>query len=338
MFAFPALIADIGGTNARFALVTKAGERPTGTVRLRTGDFADLTEAVRAALSEGDLPRPASVLVAAAGPVADRRCRLTNAGSPGRRFLIDGPATLADLGLGDGLLLNDFEALSVALPALGPADMLTAGGGVFVAGAPRVVVGAGTGLGVGALVRSDGRWLPLASEGGHVSLALDGLAARGLRQALGPESARLSAEDLLSGRGLARLAAAAAERLRIEIAPRSAEAVTQQALARSDATAVEAVEAMLELAGAFAGDAALMFGATGGVYVAGGILPRFADRFRESRFREAFEAKTPMRDYLGGIGTALVTADDAALVGLAALVASPADYALDYAARRWAAG
>jgi glucokinase len=333
-FPGPVLVADIGGTNARFAALPEGGGRPSAAVRLRTGDYGTLAQAVGAAVTRG-LPQPRSLLVAAAGPLAGRTCRLTNAGAPGRPLLLDGPDTLRALDLADGLLLNDFEALALALPSLGADDVLVVGGGAFRASAPRVVVGAGTGLGVAALLPTPAGPLPVASEGGHAALSLDGLAAAALRGTLAAGGSRLSAEDLLSGRGLARLADSVVRSRHLELPFRTPEVVTTQALARAEPTAVQAVELFLELLGAFAADAALMFCATGGVYVGGGIAPRFAGWLRDSRFRQAFEARPPAQTLLAGIGTALVTTEDAALLGLAALAAAPGRFAFDVEGRRW---
>jgi glucokinase len=327
----PCLVADVGGTNARFALAAEPGAPPSPMLRLPTGGRADFAETVRQALTEGGWAHPKSFLIAAAGPVAGRTVTLTNAATPDGELSIDGPRLADALGLEQGLLFNDFEALSLSLPFLRHGDLLRLGGGSPVAGAPLLVVGPGTGLGVGALITVGGRLLPIASEGGHVSLGPD----TDEDFALWPHLPRGtgSAEDLISGRGLTAVHAGVAALRGVPAGFVAAAAVADAA--GQDPVARASVETFLRLLGRLAGDMALTFCAAGGVFIGGGIAPRLSGFMREGGFRRAFESQGPQNEYLRAVPTTLITSGSAALTGLAAVAAAPQRFALDYAGRFW---
>ncbi len=328
----PCLVADVGGTNARFAIVATPDAPPSPMLRLPTGRHGEFADTVREAIREGGFPRPRCLLMAAAGPVAERAVTLTNSTTPDGRLAIDGPRLAAALALEQGLLLNDFEALSLSLPFLAQADLLPIGGGVAVPGGTVLVVGPGTGLGVGALLAGEGRLTPVASEGGHVGLGPE--TAEDLKLWTHLTDGRIAAEDIISGRGLARLHAGLAAMR--GGAPAFADAAALTAAAQAgDPAATETVDTFVRLLGRFAGDMALAFAATGGVFIGGGIAPRFRAAMAAGGFRAAFEAKGPQSDYLQAIPTTLVTADSAALCGLAAVAAEPQRFVLDYASRFW---
>jgi glucokinase len=231
LIPFPVLVADIGGTNIRFAWLDKPGDRPTSVLRLLTADHGDIVGAASPAIAHFG-GRPASLLVAAAGAVDGRQCLLTNASSPGGRFVIDGRQALISLDLAEGILFNDFEALSLSLAVLPEGATMPLGSAMRDPNGPRLVVGPGTGLGVGGLIEAGGRLLPLPSEGGHTALVLPGLADQLALAGLTDARGRLSAEDILSGRGLLRLASA----MRGKNYATGAE-VTEAALGPHDATA-----------------------------------------------------------------------------------------------------
>ncbi|MFZ4534470.1 MAG: glucokinase, partial [Alsobacter sp.] len=196
----PLLVGDIGGTNARFALVATPGG-PVGPVwRTRTVDAPGPAEAIARL---GASPR--TVVLCTAGPVADRRCHLTNA-----HWVVDGPALAAALNLAQGLLLNDFEALALSLPALEDGANTLIGPELAPGGGPRLVLGPGTGLGVGALVEAGGRLAALASEAAHLDFAAHDMDAAVLARTARVDG-RLTAEAVLSGPGLLRLHTARCE-------------------------------------------------------------------------------------------------------------------------------
>src|SRR5271166_6813106 len=161
-FPFPVLVCDTGGTNSRFTLFNEPGARLGEIVHLRTDDYPGLPEAIEAAAPRLG-PRPRSVIACGAGPVAGRTLKLTNA-----PWLMDGPETARRAGLGQGLLLNDFEAQALMLPAI-PQDWSRPIGPLAFGGrGPQVILGPGTGLGIAGLIEIEGRYSPISSEGGHI--------------------------------------------------------------------------------------------------------------------------------------------------------------------------
>ncbi len=208
VFPYPCLVADVGGTNARFASVESRVSPLSPAIHLQTGLHEEFAETVEVAIAAGGFARPRSLLLAAAGVVEGHSVALTNAITLKGLLCLDGRHLANRLGLEQGLLLNDFEALSLSLPFL-PADGLQSlGGGQAITDAPRIVIGPGTGLGVGALVPQGERFFALASEGGHVGIGPVTPADFALWPFLGKNQSggdRLSGDDILSGRGLTRL-------------------------------------------------------------------------------------------------------------------------------------
>jgi glucokinase len=308
------LLGDIGGTYARFAL---ANERFMGTpwsteVRSR----ASAVDALRAflAIGHGDEPIEGALL-AAAGPVEGGRCKLTNAD-----WLLD------EEEIGQALLLpwvrivNDLEATAAGLPDLEVAHSRPIGpGGRAVPGAPIAIVAPGTGLGMACVVVGPRGRTVVTSEGGHASLAsmddnYDGIIAN-LRRRYG----RVSAERVLSGAGLANLHQALAELDGTTSPRRTPSEVTAAAFDGTSPTCRAAIDAFCAFLGAVAGDVALTFGARGGVYIGGGIAPRFVDHLARSGFREQFSAKGRLRPYLERIPTKVILHPTPAFTGLMSL-------------------
>lgn len=328
MFPFPALLADIGGTNARFWCLAGPDAPPSAMVRLETGAYPAFADAVAAALAVGGFPRPRSLLVGAAGPVRGRSVTLTNAA-----WQIEGASLAARLGLDQGILLNDFETLALALPALQPSDLRRIGAVPPQPGL-KLVIGPGTGLGVGALALAGDRYLPMPSEGGHIGFFAETAEDQALWRRLGLGETRVQAEMLLAGPGLPRLhgalggagAATAAE-------------ITGAALDGGDTLARATIRLWLRLIARFAGDMALTFMATGGVYLAGGILPRVAGLIEPQAFRTEFEHNAAHAACLAGMPVHLIVAEEPAMIGLAALARAlaraPTRYLIEYPGRLW---
>jgi glucokinase len=334
LFPYPCLVADVGGTNARFALAEKPGSELSTPIRLPTGVHHDFADTVHEAIKLGGFCQPRSFLLAAAGAIEDRRLTLSNAVSIQGMLSVDGPSLLRQLDLEQGILLNDFEALSLSLPFLPEQGILSIGTGEAIAGLPQIVVGAGTGLGVGALMQHRGRYLPIASEGGHTALGPETQNDQALWPLLG--TGRLSGDDLLSGRGLSKLYGALAKLAGAKMLDAAPAAISSRALAGSEALASQTIDRFLGLLGRFAGDMAITFGAKGGVFIAGGIAPRFATRITASPFRAEFEAKALHQGYMEKIATNLITTADPALFGLSQLAQTPEAFGLDYKNRCWA--
>jgi glucokinase len=335
LFPYPCLLADVGGTNARFAMVETPGGPMSPMLRLESGGDADFAVTVRRALETGGFPAPRSFLLAVAGPVHDRRAVLTNAATSRGALVIDGLSLTGRLGLEQGLLLNDFEALCLALPFLEADGLMPLGAGDPASGGAMAVVGPGTGLGVGALLRHGAVWLPVASEGGHVGIGPESTEDVALWPHLG--DGLISGEDLLSGRGLTRLYRAVASMRSSAVLDDEPAAITARALAGQDRLAIETMELFFRLLARFASDMALVFGATGGIFIGGGIAPRFRDWawLASGAFAAAVRDRGRASGYLAHIPIQLITAPDAALQGLAAVAANPDGFALDFDQRCW---
>ena len=306
-----ALLADIGGTNARFTLVSGTEIQPITC--LAVDDHPDIASALRAFLgpTQGKAA-PRAAALACAGPVIGERVELTNSD-----WRVDCRELRQAFGFEDVILINDFAAVAWALPRLTAADLLPVGGGQATAGAPSVVIGPGTGLGVAAFIPTDAGGHALVGEGGHVTMpAVDDreTAVIGrLRQRFG----HVSAERMLSGDGLVQLYEANAAVDGTAAPFRAAPSITEAGIAGDCPSSRAALDMFCAMLGTVAGDAALSFGALGGVYVAGGIVPKIADFFAASAFRRRFEAKGRFHDYLARIPTWVVTNPEPAFLGLA---------------------
>jgi glucokinase len=302
-----ALLADIGGTNARFALLD--GDALGPPLILPVADHPTVEDAVATALARlapgGGV---AAAVLALAGPVVAEPVRLTNA-----PWEVSSAAIAARFAIPRVTLVNDFLAQASALPHLAPGDLLAIGGGTRLAGAPMLVLGPGTGLGVAGL--AFGR--AVATEGGHIGLAPTDAREDAVVAALRARCGRAGAEEALSGRGLANIHALMAGLRGATLPEREAAEVV--AAAASCPVAAEAVALFLLFLAGFAGDMALAWGARGGVFLSGGILPRLAHHLDPVAFRTRFEAKAPMQPWMAEVPLALVTHPAPAFLGLAAL-------------------
>jgi glucokinase len=307
-----ALVADVGGTNARFAVADLVTLELTGVRSFLTAEHASLAEAIRHYLKDVSEPI-AHAAIAVAAPVTGDAVKLTN--SPWS-FVRGELARAAEL---EGVhVLNDFEALSLSLPHLAAEDLHQIGGGAPMMQGTKVVLGPGTGLGVASLVWSGDHWVALPGEGGHVSLGALSASELALIERLRAGREHLSVERALSGPGLTDLhQAVAASHGHSEDALTPLEVETR-ALSGDDEIAEEALDVFIAWLGRFAGDVALVLGARGGVYLGGGIAPKLVSRLAQGDFREAFEHKGRMRAYLEPIPIYVILAEFAALKGAAA--------------------
>lgn len=328
-FDFPVLIADIGGTNARFALATDAAAEPRALTNLQTADFANFESAAEAALAPCGA-RPQSCIACAAGPVERTRVNLTNAG-----WRMEGRAAAVALGLKSGLFLNDFEALALSIPVFETSWLRDIGNGAPTPGGTRVIHGPGTGLGTAALIEVDGKWRAVASEGSHSDFAPVYPDEREVWPHLEPGLGRVTPESLISGPGLTRLheARLAASKTGGErLAPAQ---IIARALKDPDCREADTVRMFWRLQARYAGDVALTFLAVGGVYLAGGVLPRIEELLDENEFRRAFENKAPYEALSARIPVRLLKKADAVIHGMTAIARAPHRYAIDYAERAW---
>jgi glucokinase len=327
---FPVLIGDIGGTNARFALVSDP-DAPLQVFRsVATADFPTIEDAIAASVLAHSPLRPRSAIVDLAGPITGDAVPLTNA-----HWVIRPRDMIARSGLENVILLNDFEALALALTALGPHDLVSTGGGAATASGAKVVLGPGTGLGVGGLVEANGLWVPVPGEGGHVALGPAEADEFPVWANIEPEHGRISAEAILCGRGMVRLYRAVALTEGREAVLTTPAEITQQALDASDPLAFRTVSLWTRLLGRLAGDMALVFMARGGAYIGGGIPPRILPFMTGGEFRRAFEEKAPHQAVMAGIPSYVIVGENPALQGLAAFARAPQRFGVNLAGRRW---
>jgi glucokinase len=315
---FPWLVADIGGTNARFGLVRSAGAPVEDVIALKSAQFETPEDAAGSYLDQiatrhGTRPQPQIAAYAVAAAIRGDTVRLTN-----HNWTISRPAAMAALGARRVLLLNDFEALALALPRLSADESQPIGNAVLDPKLPMAVIGPGTGLGVATCVPTlGGGWIAVAAEGGHVSAsAADDFEAQVL-SLVRAEYGHVSAERVLSGIGLPNLYRAIVHLRGGQAEELEPAGITERALANADANCVATLDTFCAMLGSFAGNVALTVGARGGVFISGGIVPRLGAFFLHSRFRERFEAKGRFAPYLAAIATALVTARHPAMTGAA---------------------
>jgi len=306
-----ALVADIGGTNARFAVVNLHTLELSGVRSFPNADHPGLAEAIRFYLKDVD-ETVAHAGLAVAAPLLEDKVQLTNAPWSFSQSTLAGEA-----GLEGVHLLNDFEALSLSLPYLTGEELHQIGGRDPVEHAPKAVLGPGTGLGVASLVWSPSGWIALPSEGGHVTLGAETESELALVERLRKGRERLSVERALSGPGLTDLYQAVAASHGHPAETLAPFEVEQLALSGNDEIAEEALDIFIAWLGRFAGDVALVVGARGGVYLGGGIAPKLLSRLIQGDFREAFERKGRMEEFVAPIPVYVILAEFPALKGAA---------------------
>lgn len=310
------LVADIGGTNARFALA----ERNANAISVkdaqsfRAEDFETIRDAADAYLEAVGV-KPLIACFAVAGPITDASVEFTN--SP---WVLDIEATKKALGLKRLAVANDFEALANSVRRLHGDDLVLVKAGPGAPDAPKLIIGPGTGLGQALIVPCQERDHIISTEGGHVSFAPRTDEEFEVMKFIAREHPRVSAERLLSGRGLVNIHRALCAIKEVPRASLQANEITAAAVDGSYPIAAEAVNMFCALLGRVAGDAALSTGARGGIFLGGGILPKIKDIFLKSDFVERFLDKGRMQDYLEDVPVHLIVRDGAALIGAASVL------------------
>ena len=327
-FPFPVGMADIGGTFMRTALLQAQGAEAQRLPDVRVSEGADAALAISSAFAAAEAS-PRSLLVCAAGPVEGRSVQLTNAA-----WRIDGPGLTKALQVDQGILLNDFEAQALSLPYLKPEWLRRIGGAKGEVLGPRLAHGPGTGLGTAALIEMDGKFLPLVSEASHSDFAPATEQQRAYWPFITQREGRITPETLISGPGLLRLHAA-----RMALGGGgNAHAVSSQIIAAGcanpESVEAETLREFWRLCARFAGDMALAFMAAGGVFLAGGLLPRMEHLLDEADFRRHFETRAPYTHIASKIPVFLITGKDTVFAGLRALAETPENFALGKA-RLW---
>ncbi|MFH0301551.1 glucokinase [Bradyrhizobium sp. 31Argb] len=307
-----ALLADIGGTNARFALVR--GRQIGPIEHVKVADYPTSAEAIAAFLARHATGGVATAAIfGIAGPIENNRVVLTN--SP---WMFDAASLRQQFAFAAAHFLNDFEALAWSLPALGASDLVSLGSPTPVAGAPMLVVGPGTGFGASCLVPSSKPPVAIITEAGHATLPATSEREERVIDHLRGRFGHVSIERALSGSGLTHLYDALNAIDGAGAPARDAASVTQAALDGSCATSRAALDMFCAMLGMVCGNLALTFGARGGVYIAGGIVPRFVDHLAGSDFGPCFTSKGRFDSYLREIPVHVITRPDVTFVGLKA--------------------
>lgn len=313
---YPYLVADIGGTNARFAIVTGKTNHQfdlSNILILKAREFATLGDALHHYLDTCAPVQPRAMCLAIAGPVVGDRVKMTNLNwevscvDMARHFRLD-----------HFVAINDFAAVAAACASVTDEHLVTLKQGLPNFNSNRAVFGAGTGLGVAGLIRANGQWLPNPSEGGHVNIAPATDFEADIIKAAMARHGHVSAENFISGPGLVNLyqaVCAVKQQQPEDITPAD---ITRAALANSNTLAVQTLNTFCSFAGSFAGNLALTYGAQGGIYIAGGVVPRFVEFLKNSEFVERFNAKGIMSHYVEQIPVKLMIHPETAFVGAAA--------------------
>jgi len=311
------VVADIGGTNCRFAIASRRGTALIAPASTPRANHADFTAALGAYLqTRPERGRLRWAVIAVAGPVGADGVSLTNGD-----WRIAGGEIADAFALARVELVNDFTAMAASITRMDTQSLLAIGGGAPQAAAGAItmaVIGPGTGLGVGGLVRGPEATYPLSTEGGHVLFAPIGALEREINRVLEGWFERVSYERLLSGEGLENIYRALCE---IEGAPAADYAARDisRLAAGGDAQCVRTLGVFTQVLGAFAGDVALVMGARGGVYIAGGMITKLLDQFDQAAFRARFEAKGRFRAYMEAIPARIIVHPYPGLLGAAAL-------------------
>ncbi len=305
------LVGDIGATNARFAMLRDAQIAVTETYAV--ANYPTPADAIRSFLNgPAREHQPSHAALAVAGPVVDGHVRMTNAA-----WTVDGPELQQALGLTSVQVLNDFAAVAWALPDLTPADF-------HVLGAPqpgrpgtRVAMGPGTGFGCAAFASGPMGEAILVTEGGHATLAATDTREAAIIEQLRQRFPHVSVERVLSGPGMVDLYHAITTLDRLSAPDRDGAEIVAHALAGDCEASHRTLATFCAILGSVAGNIALTLGATGGVFISGGIAPRFLGFLDQSAFRSRFEAKGRFAGYLAAIPTVVITHKYPAFVGLA---------------------
>ncbi len=308
---FPRLLGDIGGTNARWAWQPSAGADLEDISVQPCGASASIQESAASYLQAHGHSGPSWAGIGIATAITGDEVRMTN---NNWRFSIN--EFQRAMGLQRCLVINDFTSLALSLPALKAADLQAIGGGTAVVGQTIGLLGPGTGLGVSGLIPdASGRYTALSGEGGHVTLAAVDDAEAEILAILRKTFAHLSAERVLSGPGLVNLYQAVCALQGKPALALDPAAVTDAAIAHTDAQCVLAIEYFTRFLGSVAGNLALTLGSLGGLYIGGGIVPRLGAAFDSALFRRQFEFKGRYASLLENMPVWLITASTPALVG-----------------------
>jgi glucokinase len=310
-----AVVGDIGGTNARFAIVEPGSTQLQEIQVLPCSDYPNLDDAFREYLAQKNIGSVATASIAFACPVHTDTIKMTN-----NHWVFSRSEIQRKLGLKTFKCINDFTAMALGVPHLSSDQLVTVGQAAGNPESPRLVIGPGTGLGVSGLVKTSAAWVPLATEGGHVDFAPVNDQQMAVLKIILNKYSRVSVERLLCGEGLVNIYKSLTTLHNTEVKYGSPAGITHAAVEEGDEIAVATLNFFCEVFGQVCGNAALTIGALGGVYICGGIIPRFLDFFVASNFRAHFEDKGRMRGYMESIPVFVVTETYTGLLGAAEAV------------------
>jgi glucokinase len=315
----PRLLADIGGTNARFALETAPGRIDAIEV-LACAAYPTLAAALVAYLASPTVAQAGVTgirngAIAIANPVTGDMVRMTN-----HHWAFSIEALRREVNFDTLVVVNDFTALASSLPQLSATQKHQVGGGAGVPGTPLGLIGAGTGLGVSGLIPGKDGWTALLSEGGHVTFSPANATEVAILQFAWKEFEHVSAERLMSGAGIELIYRALADHLGETAEKLNAADISRRALSGECKLCDAAIEAFCCMLGTIAGNIAVTLGAQGGIFIGGGIVPKLGERFDRSGFRARFEAKGRFAQYLAAVPTWVITAEYPAFVGVSAIL------------------
>lgn len=308
------LVVDIGGTNARLAMVAAGSLQPQYEKTVRCAEFEGLEQAVRRYLQDNGDPAVREAAVDVATGITGDFVRLTN-GPWG--FSIE--QTRRNLGFDRLHVVNDFTALALAVPILRADELQQIGDGAAAAATPIAVIGPGTGLGVSGLVPVGKGWVALQGEGGHTAFSPMNAREIGVLGWLQRRYEHVSTERVVSGMGLGNIYQALCAMDGVEAQPLDPEKITATALSKGSAQCAEAVEMFCAILGTASANLVVTLGARAGCYIGGGIVPRLGDYFAHSPFRARFETKGRFSSYVSAVPTYVILAQTPALRGLATL-------------------
>ena len=307
----PRLLADIGGTNARFALET-APQQFEHTEVFACADYDTIVDAAKTYLAQAGNPDVRHAAVAIANPIVGDWVQMTN-----HHWAFSIETTRQALQLDTLLFLNDFTAQALAITKALPEDLVQVGGMKPVEQAPKAVIGPGTGLGVSGLIPSPAGYVPLAGEGGHTSFPPFDDAEVMIWQYAKRQYGHVSVERFLSGAGLVLIYEALAEREGVKRQKPTPAEISERALSGSSPLCRLTLDIFCAMLGTVAANLALTLGARGGVYLCGGIIPRFIEYFKHSPFRNRFESKGRFDAYLAAIPVYVVLSRYPGITGAA---------------------
>ena len=308
------LVADIGGTNVRFAIATINEENDITLDEINmfpTENWLYLEDAVNDYLSHVG-KRPTRASIAFAGPVFEDEVSMTNG-----TWQFNQSELTSYLNMVEVNVMNDYCAHACSLPLLKDDQVIKIGGGDVTKKGNKVVLGPGTGVGVGALVSVGDKWTALASEGGHIGYSANGDLEKEIKKIIAKEYSRVSIEELMSGRGMSNIYYALGVingTNSIKLHPAE---INKMATEDNDPQSIQTIKVFSGMLGSFASDMAGTFNATGGVYLAGGVLPKLKEHFLDSDFRAKFEENEKLR-FVKDIETHLIIEEYPALFGAAA--------------------